>query len=83
MSYRAKLGICIAAGLVGFYFVMARLSIESIIEGFLVVAAAVGFGSYYLARMRQAKNNIEPEIDVLAKIGEENLKKQEQDEKTR
>jgi hypothetical protein len=64
-KYAIKLGVCIAIGLVGFAMVMLRSSIESIIIGFLIVSVAVVFGSYFNARLRQAKNPMSPEIEEL------------------
>jgi hypothetical protein len=78
VTYGQKFGICVILGLVGFYFVMARMSVETLVAGFLVVALAVAFGYYYLARWRQPKNDLEGAISTLSKIGEENLRKQEE-----
>lgn len=83
MNYPVKFGICVVIGLAGFYLVMARINIELLITGFLLVAAAVACGHYFWARWRQPKNRFEPEIELLSKMGAENLKKQDEDEKIR
>ena len=44
---------------------MARMSIESLIGGFLLVAVAVLFGHYFWARMHQAENPMSDEIAAL------------------
>jgi hypothetical protein len=65
VSHQAKFGLCVVLGLIGFYFVMARISIELLVAGFLVVAVAVMFGHYFWARMHQAKNPLEEEIAAM------------------
>lgn len=64
-SYTVRLGVCVLIGLIGFSLIMARISIEQIIIGFIMVSIAVIFGSYFAARLRQPKNPISPEIEEL------------------
>jgi hypothetical protein len=66
-SHATKLGVCVVVGLVGFSFIMARVSIEQIIIGFVLVALAVVFGSYFSAQLRQPKNPMPPEIEELVR----------------
>lgn len=74
-SNATKLGVCVAVGLIGFSMIMARISIEQIIAGFIIMSLAVIFGSYFGARLRQAKNPMSPEIKELLRRAEEKDKK--------
>jgi hypothetical protein len=69
-----KFGVCVVVGLIGFQMVMARASIAQIIIGFLLVSVAVVFGTVYLIRLRQPKNPMEDEIQILLRRAQDQEK---------
>lgn len=79
MKDKLKLGIVAVVSLIGTLLIIERRSYATIITGAVMVGVAGPMVYYFIAKLKNHKDT--PEVDALAKVGQQLLDRQDEEPK--